>query len=92
MTPAKFSERCKRSFEHRPDGAGPRANRRGRNCSALTAPMATGCAGFVPTFTTLAAGLLADCKAFRKNHLGPATPRFAVSKKSIVWPVESNAR
>ena len=38
------------------------------------------------------AGLPREARALRRNRLAAAASRLAVSRKSIVWPVESTAR
>jgi hypothetical protein len=60
--------------------------------SAVSASTAGGKAGFLSTLMTRGTGLPGDLRAMRKKRLAAAASRLAVSRKSILWPVESTAR
>jgi hypothetical protein len=60
--------------------------------SALSASSAAGYAGFLSTFITRGIGLPDASIAMRRKRSAAAVSRLAVSRNSIVWPVESNAR
>jgi hypothetical protein len=53
---------------------------------------AAGYAGFLSTLITLGMRLLDALRALRKKRLAAAASRLAVSRNSIVWPLESTAR
>src|SRR5260370_728141 len=60
--------------------------------SAISASTAAGYAGFLSTFITRDIGLPNASIALRRKRLAAAVSRLAVSRKSIVCPVESSAR
>jgi hypothetical protein len=60
--------------------------------SAFSASTAAGYAGFLSTFITRGIGLPDASIALRRKRLAAAVSRLAVSRKSIVCPVESSAR
>ena len=60
--------------------------------SAVSASIAAGYDGFLSTLITRGIGLPDASIAFTRKRLAAAAWRFAVSRKSIVWPVESSAR
>ena len=64
----------------------------GMTPSAFSAFTAAGCAGFLSTFIIRGIGLPDASIAFIRKRLAAAASRLAVSRKSIVWPVESSAR
>ena len=69
-----------------------RRTRCGSAPSSFSASTAGGKAGCLSTLITRGTGLPGELRAFRKNRLAAAASRLAVSRKSIVWPVESTAR
>src|ERR1700716_3315937 len=60
--------------------------------SAFSASIAAGYAGFLSTLITRGIGLPDASMALRRKRLAAAASRLAVSRKSIVCPVESTAR
>src|ERR1051326_3276091 len=60
--------------------------------SAFNASRAAGYAGFLSTFITRGMALPDASIALRRRRLAAAISRLAVSRKSIVCPVESKAR
>src|SRR5665213_1111407 len=60
--------------------------------SVFSASTAAGYAGFLSPFMTRGIALPEAPIALRRKRLAAAVSRFAVSKKSMVWPVESSAR
>src|SRR4051812_30724995 len=69
-----------------------RRARRGSAPSAFSASIAAGYARFLSTLTTRGVGFSCAANTLRKNSLAASVSRFALSRKSIVWPVESTAR
>ena len=59
--------------------------------SAFSASTAAGYAGFLSTFITRGIALPDASVAWRRKRLAAEVSRLAVSRESIVWPVESIA-
>src|SRR5579864_4785556 len=59
--------------------------------SAFRASTAGGKAGFLSTLMTRGTGLPGELRALRKKRLAAAASRLAVSRNSMVCPVESTA-
>jgi hypothetical protein len=66
--------------------------RRGRAPPAFSASTVAGYAGFLSTFITRGIALPDASMTLRRKRLAAAASRLTVSRKSIVWPVESIAR